>query len=385
MTIYNETITETLDESSNSTYTSYLLVTNDIEMHGYPDPSLPHMPVSDGIIFGDSSSFTNAITILESLLLNSSVVTSVQTADAITEYINLLDELILTFSAEVSETLSLAGAITVILNNTQLVTESLEINGTVSEKVVFLNVLSELINIIDSNAFGLKMSITESLVFTDTVSTLYNAILTLSESLVLSLSESNSYINIVSLSESLNLDETLESNGILQEVVSETFIISIPTATGQDTYLAYTFAPENNAVTTYTNYDFDGCTKFNGKYYFFNSTGLYEYGGETDAGSVIRAILTTAGLTFGTSNKKTIPQVYLGATNSDELIMKVRVDGKAECIYRLKKYTNDLDTQKIKVGKGVIGRYFQFEFITEANEFNLESIEFFPIVLKRKL
>ena len=42
-------------------------------------------------------------------------------------------------------------------------------------------------------------------------------------------------------------------------------------------------------------------------------------------------------------------------------------------------------TQKVDIGKGLIGRYFQFELITQASEFNLEAIEFMPLEIRRKL
>ena len=82
---------------------------------------------------------------------------------------------------------------------------------------------------------------------------------------------------------------------------------------------------------------------------------------------------------------KQVPAIYLGVDSTDKVILKVRVDGKAEVHYQLNKFTNNLMTQKIDIGKGLIGRYFQFELLTEASEFNMESIEFYPLEIRRKL
>ncbi len=382
---FQDTLTEALDYTSTSLYTAYLLILESIETHGYADPSLPYFPVTESLSFSDSTSITRSIEVLEQLLLTSSGTHSINTSDSISEYIELLDSLILSFNKTASETLSISSAVTIITNNTQVVLEELIANSSTSSLVSFLNTLSDLVSILDTISFGLKFSITETLEINSASSELYKAILAIEEALGLTETNSNVYINIVSLDSTLNLSSVLDSNVNLSEILLDNLIISIPTSSGQDTYLGYTFAPENSAVTTYTNYNFDGTVKHNGKYYFFNSTGLYLYGGVTDDGELIRSIITTPALSFGTSNKKQMPQMYLGVTNSDEVVLKVRLDGKGEFQYKLRKYTNELDTQKIKVGKGLIGRYFQFELVTSAEEFNMESIEFFPIVLKRKL
>lgn len=383
--IFKDILTESIDFSSTSIYTAYTLITDSIEMQGYADPSLPYYPVTSGISFSDSTSITRGILVLENLLITGNGIHSITTSDAILEYIELLESIVLSFNKTVSETLSISSAVTIITNNTNIVVEELIVNSSVSSLVEFLNTLIETVSILDTVLFGYKFTVSESLSINSASSELYKAILTISEALGLTETNTNSYIHIVSLDSTLNLSSILDSNVNLSEVLIDNIVITIPTSSGQETYLGYVFSPEGNSVTTYTNYNFDGNAKYKGKYYFFNSTGLYLYGGVTDDGDLIRSVILTSANSFGTSNKKQIPQIYLGATNSDELMMKVRVDGKAECHYRLRKHTNELDTQKIKIGKGLIGRYFQFELITEAEEFSMESIEFFPIVLKRKL
>jgi hypothetical protein len=89
---------------------------------------------------------------------------------------------------------------------------------------------------------------------------------------------------------------------------------------------------------------------------------------------------------FGTSNLKSIPQVYLGITQDSSIIMKVAVDGKAETYHKLDLATNHLSTQRIKLPKGHIGRWFQFELVSETvSEFNLDSIEFYLMPFRRKI
>lgn len=388
MTTYNDTLEETL--SADSSYSSLADINNTLsEILNKTDSSFASYPIRNIM---ESLSYNSppliiaeGIAVLDDLLINGLGISSIKTTSSILELIRVFEDLKLTFNSEVIDSMTLQDLVVPLLNNIQEVAEVLSVSGASSAKVSFINTLSELIKLLDSASHGFNRSITEEIVLTGTILEIYTAIAKLTESLLLTLEGIDSYVNIVVLTDSMNLLEEVRSKSVFKSLLSDNIFIRIPVASGQDSYLGYTFAPENSVVTTYSNYNFDGAAKVDHRYYFFNKEGLYRYGDNTDDGDAIRSIITTAALSFGTSNKKTIPQVYLGATNSDELLMKVRLDGKAECHYKLRKYTNELDTQKIKIGKGLIGRYFQFELITEAEDFDMESIEFFPLVLKRKL
>ncbi len=77
--------------------------------------------------------------------------------------------------------------------------------------------------------------------------------------------------------------------------------------------------------------------------------------------------------------------VFLSAGHHIKDPGAIGVDGRKEAVYKLNKRTDNLQTQKFPLSKGLIGRYFQFELVTNANTFNLESIEFYPLIIKRKL
>jgi hypothetical protein len=198
-------------------------------------------------------------------------------------------------------------------------------------------------------------------------------------------SSTNLLIKIGIISDNLELNSSFTSIEHILETLEDGFVISIPGSLIPDTYLAYLLNAETNSVSKYTNYNFTSCTKFGSKYLFGNSTGLYEYGGTSDDGEKITAHLKTVAYNFGTSNLKQVPDIYLGGTNSDKMIVKVSVDNKASVYYRLNRKIDNLSTQRIQLGKGLIGRYFQFELITDSIDLDLEALEFYPIVLKRKI
>ena len=125
---------------------------------------------------------------------------------------------------------------------------------------------------------------------------------------------------------------------------------------------------------------------FNDSVLFINKNGLFKYGGDTDNNEEIQASIKTAALSFGTAHLKRVLNVYLGVSNSGKVVIKASTDGKATTYYEITKTSENLQTQRITLGKGIVGRYWQFEIITKDNaDFELESLDFLPITLSRRV
>ncbi len=151
-------------------------------------------------------------------------------------------------------------------------------------------------------------------------------------------------------------------------------------------YSGWVMNPENYAVSKYNNFAFTSSVKLDTEYIFGNSSGLYELGGTLDDADYIQSRVKTAAMTFGSSNMKQVPEIYLGADNSGTVILIVHTDDNATAYYELVPATQGLATQLIKTGKGLYGRWWQFELVTKENStFDLDTFEMFPIQFGRKL
>jgi len=303
----------------------------------------------------------------------------------ISDYINIVDKILITLKISISESIFLASTLSSIIKRIETITSILSVKETISTTGSLSNIIVSLITILGEIDRRTLASITDAILISSTISSLYKSISLLLDSIVLVDSNIGKSIQILSVVDSILINSSVLSNSLFRSNIFDSFVISIPTIEGSDKYLAYLFSPETSGISNYNNYNFDSCTKFNSKYLFSNSTGLYEYGGDLDDLSAITSHLETVAYDFGSSNLKQVPAVYLGLSSSGSTIMKVKVDGKAEVIYKLNKKTSNLQTQKVEIGKGLIGRYFQFELITEAPDFSIESIEFYPLELKRKI
>jgi hypothetical protein len=386
--IVNETVIESLSLIDISSGTIIPIIKETIvESLAVSDLSSPigFTPLYDNISFTNLvSGVLGGILLTESLILKDILVSRSITREAVTELIRLLDQLAIGLSASATDNIALSEALSSAILKLNEVRDAISLNDSSNNSAVLVNFLVTSLNLLNSISLDAFQSVVDAIAFSNTVITIYEALGLAIESLVVEDSSSTSNAYIVSLNSSLLLSNSASSNGVLSNQLVDQLFFVIKDKEG-DTYSTYLFSPETSSVSTYSNYNFDSSTKFGDKYLFSNNSGLYEYGADTDNLEEIVLNLLFPTMSFGSTNLKSIPQIYLGISNNEEAFLKVRVDGKAEVNYRLNKRTSELQTQKIAIGKGLIGRYFQFELISSATQFNLDSIDFLPIELKRKL
>jgi hypothetical protein len=328
----------------------------------------------------------SSIIILQELISTlTSPSSQINAKSTIVDGFNLLDNIRILLNGIVAEGIGVHDATTSLLIQIGEVIESLIVISQLTNTSIIYSTILEVVSILDAVLFNKLLTISEGIGIYETLSSLQAFLNTILDTLTLSDTLGNTIVRIGFVSDSLKLSSAFTTFGHYINNVSDSFVISIGGPTGSDTYLAYLLNPETNSVSTYSNYSFTCSTSFNGKYLLGNSSGLYEYGGTLDDATLIEARLKTVAYNFGTSNLKQVPDMYIGGVSSDKMIIKVNVDNKASVYYSINNRIPNLHTQRIKFGKGLIGRYFQFELITNSTDTDLESIEFYPIVLQRKL
>jgi len=305
--------------------------------------------------------------------------------ELILENYNIISKSLLSFLDNISESINIIDDISIYIDNLVSLIDTLELSINSSNNIVYLNSLIELFKVLDLLDKYFNESINESLLLNPEIINILNSINELNNSFKIIESVTNYNIYISLTYDQLNLlDSSITLSNFIESLSSGIELLVKNSKT--DKYISYLLSPETFSVTEYNNYNFYGSCKFQDKYLFINNKGLFEYGGNTDDNQIIESKIKTSALTFGTSNLKQLPNFYIGVSNSGKLILKINIDGKATVYYKLNKPSKYLQTQKISIGKGLIGRYFQFELITLDNsEFTLEDMEFTPMIMKRKI
>ena len=323
--------------------------------------------------------------------LNSLVIASGNLAVTFLESLNdntLSSDSMVSFTRAISSLSEIISSSFDILINSALYDTSKE--SMLIDHEVYCNFAKDLIetfNTLESILCSFSFEATEAISLVDTLDRFGRIVETALEAISVTYDTTSESVGVFVISESTSLESNYTNSLDVNNILSSPFVVRLtrPTSNLTDTYLAYVLSPEQKSVTTYSNYSFDDCTKFGSKYLFCNSKGLYEYGGTSDDGDKIRSTIKTFAYDFKSSNLKQVPSVYLGITSSGSYVLRVSADGKGEAFYKLNKKTQGLNTQKVDIGKGIIGRYFQFELISDDTFFNIDQVEFYSLELKRKL
>lgn len=150
------------------------------------------------------------------------------------------------------------------------------------------------------------------------------------------------------------------------------------------TTVTWALNTQNLAMTQYLNYEFNSFAQMGRRYLGASPEGLYWLDGDTDAGDDIWGRLRSGFAQFGGSRLTAIDCAYIGMrTDNGQLLLKVDTgDGKS---YMYQVVAQPMATTKVRMGKGLRARYFAFELQTMGQDFDLDSIEFVPIVASRRV
>jgi hypothetical protein len=160
---------------------------------------------------------------------------------------------------------------------------------------------------------------------------------------------------------------------------------------GGTDYVGWALNTDLKAATQYSNTPFLSFESFKGRHYAAGAGGIVEFTGTKDDGADIDWSLKTFLMDFGSSKQKRLPDVFIGATSSGQLVLKVitRTPGTGvicEDYYAAERLpAAEAGVGRVQVGRGLRSTFWQLE-LTSVNgaDFALDSIAFRPIVLDRR-
>jgi len=184
-------------------------------------------------------------------------------------------------------------------------------------------------------------------------------------------------------SDEIELTPTAVLNLVYELEVTEEFEIGAAYIAPGDNFTTWAVNPKIGAVTEYTNWQFNSFTEMGSKYLGASADGLYELNGDSDNGQDIIAQLKSGWLQIGGSRFTSFKAAYLGVHGGGDFYLKLESgDGKTHT-YQVT--ARDKETTKVQMGKGLRARYFSYELTSVGQDFDLDSVEFVPIVARRRV
>lgn len=112
------------------------------------------------------------------------------------------------------------------------------------------------------------------------------------------------------------------------------------------------------ATTTFDNYAFDSfCKGPDGKYYGIKADGLYLLEGSTDGGAEIAWSAGLGRVNFGSNAVKLMSDAYAAVASAERVELVVSAKDE-EYIYPADTSSETLQTQRIKLGRGLRENYY---------------------------
>ena len=345
---YQNSVAESIVMTDIGTILRIFYVTNQDSLMVYDDLRIGwNKSISDPIVLADTITSTLGIIIHDWLTLIDSIVTKWQGSEliddsfiiydesgqyklvsvSISEAIQLADSQILKTIVQVFEYLGFSEIATGILTTTRSVSDILDLSDEAIR--TFSAALTDVLSVVDAGTLLAQFtrSIQESLGVTDLSSVLRRL--------------------FVTNTETIRFAETITSKGTLYSTISDGLKLSVLIELAGEYYECYALNTPKFFPSMYSGFDFNSYCVFENRVYAANDTGIFELTGDDDAGSTIHTGVVLHSSDFGSAQQKRFrrgylsisgdaPKLILETDSGEREVYDIDTNGKVVTSHRLK-------------------------------------------------
>lgn len=295
--------------------------------------------------------------------------------------IKLVDALIRVFPVDQAETIAVQDVAQTLLGVRVL--EALGLLDASIGKATLYRTVADLLRVSDVLRRFLSGDAVDAIGIAHTQTVKYNILRQIAETLGIADALSNKLLVRVDLAENVEVISSELLHTIFNGVIAEGVKISAAYLRPGDDVTTWVVNTMTGATTEYTNYNFNSFAQIGHKYLGASTAGLFELNGDDDAGTDIIAHLKGGFAQFNGSRYTGFKAAYLGMRGTGEFFFKLDAgDGNT---YTYKIVAQDMQTTKVQLGKGLRARYFAYELISTGQDFDLDAIEFVPMIAQRRV
>jgi len=261
--------------------------------------------------------------------------------------------------------------------------ERLGLSDLIASSAIYNLTRTEGLRLLESLVPFFGINATEDVQLSDALLNQTRAIAALTESLQLSRSVTPVLLLNVVATESVRITPEMAITMLFQPTVTEGIELVAGFLQPNGTFTTWAMNVRTGAVTEYGNFVFNSFARIGNKYYGASDTGIYELLGDTDAGAAIIARIKSGFLQFGGTQLSRLKQAYIAARGEGGFVLKITTGDGLSYTYSID--TRNMRSTRVHMGKGQRARYFAFELISEGQDFDLDTLEFVPIVVERRV
>lgn len=295
--------------------------------------------------------------------------------------VSLVEQLFPGIPQTVTETIAIAATQQVQMATT--IIEQLNLQPTLTPLFHYYKAINESVQLADTLATFFGASLAEGIGIGSTLTPIGAFAGAVSEGIGLSGTITPQWILHATISDSLVLDDNNILNMIYKPVVTEGIQISAAYIAPDGSITTWAMNTRSGAVTEYDNYAFNSFAKLDDTYLGATDAGLYELLGDDDDGTDIVATIKSGFSQWAGSRFMMFKGIYLGVRGEGDFVLKLITGDDKTFVYGVS--PRNQRTTKVHHGKGLRARYWAFELISTGQDFDLDTIEFVPLVADRRV
>lgn len=183
--------------------------------------------------------------------------------------------------------------------------------------------------------------------------------------------------------EAMQVTSALALAWIYNPVLTESVVMDAAYLAPNGALVTWAMNTRSAAVTEYTNYGYTSFAPRASHYLGTADTGLYQLDGDTDNGASIIGRVRSGLLQMAGSRFAGFSAVYIGMHGTGDMLFRLVAGDSKTYTYRV--VVQDMQTTKVRMGKGLRARYFAFELESLGPDFDIDTVEFVPLTTQRRV
>lgn len=212
----------------------------------------------------------------------------------------------------------------------------------------------------------------------------YTAVVSLVQSLTIRDGATEQLIFNMVMSDTITADDTTLLSMIYHGQLMDQIDLYGLNVTPNGNFTTFAINTRTNAISEYKNWVFNSFAQMGQKYIAAGPQGLYELNGARDITTNIIGVLRGGMMQMAGSKLAGLKGVYLAMTGEGAYLLKLKAGDGREYLYRFKGQPGMMTT-KVDIGKGLKSRYLQWELISVGQNYDLDTIEFVPMIYERRV
>lgn len=261
--------------------------------------------------------------------------------------------------------------------------ESIGLSRTTLASAINGMTLTEAINLLDGLFKFFSADVSETVALDPTVIPTKLAIGTLTGNVGVASTVNRTLVLRITAPDGFEFEDTEALKLFFRPTLQDYVQIAAAYIAPDDVFTVWNINAINGAVTQYDNYVFNSFARFGQMYLGADSEGLYELNGCNDEGSAIIARIKSGLAQLTESRFTMIRDAYIGMRGDGTFVLRIAT-GEGD-VYDYTFDTESMKTVRVPLGKGMRTRYVSFELISTGSDFDLESVEFIPLMSSRRV